>query len=297
MNNKKIGAVLVLGGGIGGIQASLDLADSGYKVYLLENKPCIGGRMAQLDKTFPTNDCAMCIMSPKLVDCGRHPNIEIITQAEIENLKGTAGNFIVSVKKNPRFVDVEKCTGCGSCEENCPVRYKIYEPEEVEVKLEAEDLDRVKKITEKYKKEKGGLVGILHEINSIYKYLPEDCLRYIAKEMKVPLNIIYQIATFYHAFSLTPKGEYTVNVCLGTACHVKGGARILESLERELKIKEGQTTQDLKFTLESVRCLGCCGLAPVITVNEDLYGNLTQSQIPKILEKYKKEVAYAKAKT
>ena len=91
----KIGKVLVIGGGIAGIQASLDLANSGFKVYLLENSPAIGGTMAQLDKTFPTNDCAMCIMAPKLVECGRHPNIELLTCSEIEEVNGKAGNFNV----------------------------------------------------------------------------------------------------------------------------------------------------------------------------------------------------------
>jgi len=121
-NNRPVGAVMVAGGGIGGIQASLDLADSGYKVYLVESKPSIGGVMPQLDKTFPTNDCSMCILAPKLMDCGRHPNIEILTQSDIEKISGEAGNFTVSVIKRPRYVDEEKCSGCGLCSEKCPTR-------------------------------------------------------------------------------------------------------------------------------------------------------------------------------
>ena len=117
----KIGAVLVVGGGVGGIQASLDLADSGFKVYLVEEKPAIGGVMAQLDKTFPTNDCSMCIMAPKLVDVGRHPNIELITYSEIESIDGAPGNFKVKIKEKPRYVDIEKCTGCGVCAQECPI--------------------------------------------------------------------------------------------------------------------------------------------------------------------------------
>ena len=117
----KSGAVLVIGGGIGGIQAALDLADSGFYVYLVEKTPAIGGVMSQLDKTFPTNDCSMCIMSPKLVECGRHLNIEIITYADIESVEGSPGNFKVKVKKRARSVNTDLCTGCGSCVENCPV--------------------------------------------------------------------------------------------------------------------------------------------------------------------------------
>ena len=117
----KSGAVLVVGAGIAGIQASLDLANSGFKVYLLEDAPAIGGIMAQLDKTFPTNDCAMCIMSPKLVECGRHYNIELLSCSEIEKVIGEAGNFKIKVYRRPRFIDVAKCTGCGECENVCPV--------------------------------------------------------------------------------------------------------------------------------------------------------------------------------
>ncbi len=119
--SQKIGAVLVVGGGISGMQSSLDLAESGFKVYLLERRACIGGVMSQLDKTFPTNDCAMCIMAPKLVATGRHPNIELITNAEIERLKGEPGNFKVFISKHPRRVNAKKCTGCGICAQECPV--------------------------------------------------------------------------------------------------------------------------------------------------------------------------------
>ena len=121
LKKDKVGAVMVVGGGIGGVQASLDLAESGFKVYLVEKSLSIGGVMAQLDKTFPTNDCAMCILSPKLVDCGRHRNVEMLTNSEVENIEGEVGNFKVRVKKHSRFVDLAKCTGCGDCAEVCPV--------------------------------------------------------------------------------------------------------------------------------------------------------------------------------
>jgi heterodisulfide reductase subunit A-like polyferredoxin len=116
-----VGAVLVCGAGITGMQASLDLAGSGFKVYLLDSSPAIGGRMAQLDKTFPTGDCAMCILSPKLVECARNKNIEIITLADVEGISGEPGNFKVKIRQNPRYVDLEKCNACGECTEACPV--------------------------------------------------------------------------------------------------------------------------------------------------------------------------------
>ena len=116
-----VGAVLVVGGGIGGIQAALDLAESGYRVYLVEKSPAIGGAMAQLDKTFPTLDCSMCILSPKLIECGRHPNIELLSCSELLELDGEPGNFRARVLKHPRYVDVARCTGCAECAEVCPV--------------------------------------------------------------------------------------------------------------------------------------------------------------------------------
>ena len=140
MSQNGSGSVLVVGGGIAGIQASLDLAEAGFRVDLVESSPAIGGVMAQLDKTFPTNDCSMCIMSPKLVDCARHLNINLMTLSEVESVSGEPGNFDVKVLRRARYVDEEKCTGCGECEKYCPVpissefderlgiRHAIYRP-------------------------------------------------------------------------------------------------------------------------------------------------------------------------
>jgi heterodisulfide reductase subunit A-like polyferredoxin len=122
--NGKVGAVLVVGGGIGGVQASLDLAESGYYVYLVEKSPSIGGVMAQLDKTFPTNDCSMCILSPKLVEVASHQNVSLRTYTEIESIRGEAGDFTVKLRKKATYIDWEKCTGCGVCSEWCPVVMK-----------------------------------------------------------------------------------------------------------------------------------------------------------------------------
>ena len=122
MAQKKFIDVLVVGGGISGIQAALDLANSGFKVYLVDKAPAIGGKMSQLDKTFPSNDCSMCIESPKFNECSRHPNIEILTYTEVESVKGKAGNFKVTLVKKPRYVVEEKCTGCNLCVEYCPAK-------------------------------------------------------------------------------------------------------------------------------------------------------------------------------
>ena len=121
LEKAKIGSVLVVGGGIGGMQSALDLAESGFYVYLVEKNSAIGGRMAQLDKTFPTNDCSMCIMGPKLVECGRHLNIEILPLTDVVEITGEPGNFQVKLLEHPRYIDMAKCTACGECEKACPI--------------------------------------------------------------------------------------------------------------------------------------------------------------------------------
>ena len=125
----KIGAISVIGGGIAGMQAALDAANAGFKVYLVEKDISIGGVMAQLDKTFPTNDCSTCLISPKLIEVARHPDIEIITQSEIAGVEGEAGTFQVDCPKRAPNVDEAKCTGCGVCTAKCPIRYEVHLPE------------------------------------------------------------------------------------------------------------------------------------------------------------------------
>ena len=132
MSEQLLGSVIVVGGGIAGMQAALDLAKSGYYVYLVEKGPAIGGTMAQIDKTFPTNDCAMCIVSPKLVDCGRHRNIELLMDSDVVSIQGDAGDFSVRVRTRPRYIDLDKCTGCGECVEVCPVEVFELEDEKSE---------------------------------------------------------------------------------------------------------------------------------------------------------------------
>lgn len=121
-------AALVIGAGIAGIQAALDIANAGIKVYLVEREPSIGGHMAQLDKTFPTLDCSSCILTPRMVEVGQHPNIELLTYSEVEMVEGKAGQFRARIRKKARGVDSDKCTGCGLCVEACIIRNKPYLP-------------------------------------------------------------------------------------------------------------------------------------------------------------------------
>jgi len=135
----KVGAVVIVGAGISGMQAALDVANSGFKVYLVEKNPSIGGNMAQLDKTFPTNDCSTCMISPKLIEVAKHPNIEILSYSEVEEISGTPGHFKVKIKKKARYVDESICTGCGTCVEACPVQYRPCFTEGTGATAEPED--------------------------------------------------------------------------------------------------------------------------------------------------------------
>jgi len=284
---RKVGSALVVGGGIGGMQAALDLADAGIRVYLLDNKPSIGGVMSQLDKTFPTNDCAMCTMAPRLVAIGRHKDIQPITLADIERVEGEPGNFRVTIKKRARYVEEEKCTGCGTCVNNCPTRNRVQPLEQTRVEMEEEFKEKTIKIVQKHKGRTGPLMPILQEINSTFNYLPENVLRYVSVETGYPLSHILKIATFYSAFSIKPRGKYMINVCMGTTCYVRGGDKLLERFSDELKIGEGETTKDKLFTIRSVRCIGCCGLAPALMINDEVFGKVTIPQVKEIIKKYR----------
>lgn len=148
------------------------------------------------------------------------------------------------------------------------------------------ELEKVDGILERYNKEPSLIIAMLQDIQAQVNYLPEDALRYVAKNLDIPLSGIYRLASFYNAFSLTPKGKHIIRVCMGTACYVKGGERILQSFERKLNIEVGGTTQDLKFSLETVNCLGCCGQSPVVVVDEELYGYMSYTRVPEVLERY-----------
>lgn len=139
------------------------------------------------------------------------------------------------------------------------------------------------------KGQQGAQMPALQETQRIYGYLPIEILKRISKELAIPLEELYSTATFYSQFSFVPKGKYTISVCMGTACYVKGAGDVLDSYASELNINPGETTLDRKFTLESCRCIGACGLAPVLTVNEEVYGRLTKKKADKVLVTYQRK--------
>lgn len=154
-------------------------------------------------------------------------------------------------------------------------------------KLDRQSSKLLLDIIDKHRDAAGPILPILHDINGAFNYLPEAALRETSKEMDIPLSTIYRIATFYNLFSLTPVGKYKITVCTGTACHVRGAEGILEAFEPQLNIKCGETTPDGLFTLEEVRCIGCCGLAPVLTVNDEVQGPMTKKKVPELIQQYK----------
>lgn len=142
-------------------------------------------------------------------------------------------------------------------------------------------------ILEKYQAEPNAIIAILQDIQENFGYLPRESLEDVSKELNIPLSRVLSLATFFKAFSLVPKGKHPIHVCMGTACHVRGAQLVLEKLERELEIKSGETSEDLEFSLDEVRCVGCCGLAPVVMVGEDVHGKISQTKVPGIIRKYK----------
>lgn len=149
------------------------------------------------------------------------------------------------------------------------------------------DHSRIDGIVERYSQDQSALIQILQDVQTEYRYLPREALEYLSEKLNLPLSQTYNVATFYNTFSLSPKGENHVCVCLGTACHVRGAQGILEKFERSLNIEAGGTTEDLKFSLDRVACLGACALGPIVTVNEDYHGQMRLQKVDKILRKLK----------
>jgi NADH:ubiquinone oxidoreductase subunit E len=282
------GAVLVAGGGIAGIQASLDLSAAGFRVYLVEQSASIGGAMARLDKTFPTGDCATCIISPKLVECMRDYNIDVMTMTDIRALQGEAGKFSVTVEQRPRGVDASKCTGCGDCWSRCPVHnvpQPVYNfvPETV---LSQSDHELFERIVQRYQNDRAPLLPILQDLNTERGYLPRAILEHLARRLDTPLSEILRVASFYNAFNLEPVGRHLIEVCLGTACFVRGSGVLLERLQDAIGVAADGTDKKERFTLKTVRCIGCCALAPAMRIDGITFGQVKLDRVSQVLERF-----------
>jgi NADH:ubiquinone oxidoreductase subunit E/NAD-dependent dihydropyrimidine dehydrogenase PreA subunit len=282
------GAVLVCGGGIAGIQASLDLSAAGFFVYLVEESPTIGGQMARLDKTFPTGDCATCIISPKVVACMRDLNIEVMTLSEVAALDGEAGNFRATIKTKPRSVKLDKCTGCGDCMERCPVRNIPQAVDDPRPSGPIGDADRplLDEIISRHQNDPGALMPVLEAVNRKYGHLPRLLLEHIAIRLKTPLANVLRVASFYDKMRLEPAGRHLVQVCNGTSCHSQHAADLLARLEQVLGIGEGQTDRQGRFTLKTVRCLGLCALSPAMRIDDVSFGRVDTEDLHRILDQF-----------
>lgn len=148
------------------------------------------------------------------------------------------------------------------------------------------DRAEIDAILARHPKESTSMVGLLHDVQHHFRYLPEEALRAVAEYLDTPLAKVYGIATFYKAFSLEPRGEHIIRVCTGTACHVRGAGQIVEEVEKQLGIKRGETTPDGKFTIEAVNCVGACALAPVVMMDDEVFGAVDAAEVTRIIDKY-----------
>jgi NADH-quinone oxidoreductase subunit E len=146
---------------------------------------------------------------------------------------------------------------------------------------------KIKSILARYQRDAGMLVAILQDVQVEYNYLPKEALENVSEGLDIPLSRVYSVASFFKAFSLKPRGRHIINVCLGTACHVRGAVRVLDEIERKLGIKSGETTKDLKYTLETVNCVGACALGPIVVIDGNYSGEMTGSKVKPLLESYK----------
>jgi len=146
--------------------------------------------------------------------------------------------------------------------------------------------EKVGQVLDNYQHNKGMLVSVLQDVQAEYNYLPKEALTHVSQGLNIPLSQVYSVATFFKAFSLSPRGRHLINVCLGTACHVRGAVKILEKIERELGISSGETTQDLRFTLETVNCVGACALGPMVIIDEEFHGEMTTDKVKSLIERH-----------
>jgi NADH-quinone oxidoreductase subunit E len=150
--------------------------------------------------------------------------------------------------------------------------------------MESSEIDTIIK---QYGEKESAILAILQDIQTKEKYLPKEILEQVSQKMRIPMTNIFRIATFYNALSIKPRGRHKIDVCLGTACHVRGGTKIIDKLSRDLGIQVGETTKDKRFTLESVRCVGCCSLGPVMVIDGTVFGRLTQEKVPGLLKEFR----------
>ena len=282
------GSVLVCGGGVAGIQAALDLSAAGFAVYLVEESPTIGGTMARLDKTFPTGDCATCIISPKLVQCMRDYNIEVLTMADVQSLEGEAGAFKVEVQRRPRGVIAEKCTGCGDCWSQCPVRYV---PQPTAAMQPSEHLTAPR----------CGLgrcdPGPLSRRPGPADPGPSG------RDRRAPLSAppgagVPGRAAEDFAGRDPPRGQFLQRLQPGAggAAHdrdLPGHGLLRPRLGAALgtpragnRRRRGRNRFRGQFTLRTVRCIGCCALAPAMRIDGVTFGKVKLDKVVNILEQF-----------
>jgi NADH-quinone oxidoreductase subunit E len=156
--------------------------------------------------------------------------------------------------------------------------------------LQPKDIRLLDAIIKKYDGKKEFLICILQDIQNVFEYLPRRALVHVSKNLEIPLIQVYGVATFFKAFSLTPKGGHTCTVCLGTACHVRGAEKVLDKVKRSLDIDVGETTKDMQFTLKTVNCLGACALGPMMVVDDDYHGHMSQNKVEDVLKKYSTKI-------
>ncbi len=201
-------------------------------------------------------------------------DLEIYIPDYIEIVKNIVKNRKYDPKSRWRFQIFEQMPyGSSGCDRSS--------------KLNEADRIKIAAIKEEIRELEGAVVTVLQKVNETYSYLPEPVLRHIAKELKMPLSLVYRTATFYNAFSFEPVGKHVITVCTGTACHVKGAEKVISTLESELGIQREHTTEDRMFSLKTVRCLGCCGLAPVLKVGEEIHGIMDKKKSIELVKMYK----------
>jgi NADH:ubiquinone oxidoreductase subunit E len=167
------------------------------------------------------------------------------------------------------------------------MQYKDHDLQQVAVTANDKRYQQLDKVLDEYEDVNGALITVLHQAQKIFGYLPREVQIYTAERLGIPFAEVYGVVSFYALFSVKPRGEYTIEICLGTACYVKGAKKILDTLQKELGIEPGETTKDGKFTLETTRCLGACSLAPMIKVGDDIHGNLTIEKVVELLKQYR----------